>query len=121
MCYIASEHYCRCMYKLNLIAIAGIVAAVSLVVGMASPAVAFAAQHENMTMTMDNMSSMGNMTVGNATSMAGNMIETDDLATDDVPDDDPDRTVAPTAADVAADDDTVDNGNVGEEEENEGN
>ncbi len=121
MCYIASEHYCRCMCKLNLIAIVGIVAAVSLVVGMASPAVAFAAQHENMTMTMDNMTSMGNMTVGNATSMAGNMIETDDLATDDVPDDDPDRTVAPTAADVAADDDTVDNGNGGEEEENEGN
>ena len=124
MRYIASEHYCRCMYKLNLISVIGIVAAVSLVVGMASPAaVAFAAQHGNMTMTMDNnMSSMGNMTGGgNATSMAGNMIETDDLATDDVPDDDPDRTVAPTAADVAADDDTIDNGNGGEEEENEGN
>lgn len=122
MCYIASEHYWRCMYKLNLIAIVGIVAAVSLVVGMASPAAAaFAAQHENMTMTMDNMSSIGNMTGGNATSMAGNMIETDDAAADDVPDDDPDRTVAPTAPDVAADDDTVDNGNGGEEEENEGN
>ena len=60
------------MYKLNLIAIVGIVAAVSsLVVGMASP-VAFAAQHEGMTMNMDNnMSSMGNMTGGNATSMMG--------------------------------------------------
>ena len=58
------------MYKLNLIAIVGIVAAVSLVVGMASPA-AFAAQHESMTMNMDNMSSMGNMTGGNATSMMG--------------------------------------------------
>ncbi len=46
---------------------------------------------------------------------------TDDAAADDVPDDDADRTVAPTAADVAADDDTVDNGNGGEEEENEGN
>ncbi len=68
------------MYKLNAIAIVGIVASVSLVVGMASPAVvAFAAQHENMTMTMDNMSSMGNMTGGNATSMAGNMTETDNL------------------------------------------
>ncbi len=48
---------------------------------MASPiAVAFAAQHENMTMTMDNMSSMGNMTGGgNATSMAGNIMETESL------------------------------------------
>jgi hypothetical protein len=113
------------MYKLNSIAIAGIVAAVSLVVGMASAAVAiaFAAQHENTTMTMDNMSSIGNMTGSNATSMAGNTIETDDAAAEDVPDDDPDRTVAPTAPDVAADDDTVDNGNGGggEEEENEGN
>jgi hypothetical protein len=45
---------------------------------------------------------------------------TDDAATEDVPDDDPDRTIAPTAADVAADDDTLDNGNGGEEE-NEGN
>ncbi len=123
MCYIASEHYCRCMHRLNLIAVVGIVAAVSLVVGMASPAVAvaFAAQHENTTMTMDNRSSIGNMTGGNTTSTAGNTIETDDLAADDVPDDDPDRTVAPTAPDVAADDDTVDNGNGGEEEENEGN
>ncbi len=58
------------MYKSNLIVIVGIVAAVSLVVGMASPA-AFAAQHESMTMNMDNMSSMGNMTGGNATSMMG--------------------------------------------------
>ena len=61
------------MYKLNLIAILGIVAAVSLVVGMASP-LALAANHENTTMNMgDNMSSMmGNMTGdgGNATSMA---------------------------------------------------
>ena len=46
---------------------------------MASPA-AFAAQHENMTMNMDdNMSSMGNMTGGNATSMTGNMTETESL------------------------------------------
>ena len=104
------------MYKLNLIAIVGIVAAVSLVVGMASPAVAFADNHnatmsmddmalmggmtggnsttstttkingtntpnDNVTMNMDNnMSSMGNMTDGgNATSMAGNMTETDNL------------------------------------------
>ncbi|MBA3978823.1 MAG: hypothetical protein H0X50_11655, partial [Nitrosopumilus sp.] len=50
------------MYKSNLIVIVGIVAAVSLVIGMASPAIAFAAQHESMTMNMDNMSSMGNTT-----------------------------------------------------------
>ena len=68
MCYMAVKHYCRCMNKLNLIAVASIVAAVSLVVGMASPIVAFA--QDNMTMNMDdNMSSMGNMTGGNATSM----------------------------------------------------
>ncbi len=66
------------MYKLNLIAIVGIVTAFSLVVGMASP-IAFAA-HENMTMNMgNNMSSMGNMTGGNATSMAGNMTEAESL------------------------------------------
>ncbi len=60
------------MSRLNLIAVLTVVAAVSLVVGMTAPvAVAFAAQHENMTMTMDNASSMGNMTGGgNATSMA---------------------------------------------------
>ena len=58
------------MYKLNFIAVVTIVAAVSLVAGMASPAVAFA--QDNMTMTMDeNMSSISNMTGGgNATSMA---------------------------------------------------
>ena len=75
------------MYKSNLIVIVGIVAAVSLVVGMTAPAIAFAAQHESMTMNMDNMSSMGNMTGGNgtsmmgdnATSMAGNMTETESL------------------------------------------
>ena len=70
------------MYKLNLIAVVTIVAAFSLVVGIASPAVAFAAQHENMTMTMDdNMSSMGNMTGGNATSMAGNTTATESVTT----------------------------------------
>jgi Zn ribbon nucleic-acid-binding protein len=53
------------MYKLNLIAIVSIVAAVSFVVGMTTPS-AFA--QDNMTMTMDdNMTSMGNMTGGNAT------------------------------------------------------
>ena len=54
------------MYKLNLIAVITILAAVSLVVPMASPAIAIAAQHKNMTvMNMDkNMSSMGNMTGG---------------------------------------------------------
>ena len=57
------------MYKLNLIAIVSIVAAVSLVVGMASPA-AFA--QDNMTMNMDNMTGSGN-----ATSMAGNITETE--------------------------------------------
>ena len=64
------------MYKLNLIAIVSIVAAVSFVVGMTAPA-AFA--QDNMTMNMDNMSSMGNTTGGNATSMAGNMTETESL------------------------------------------
>ena len=57
------------MNKLNLIAVVTIVAAVPLVVGIASPIVAFA--QDNMTMNMDNnMSSMGNMTSGgNAISM----------------------------------------------------
>ena len=51
------------MYNLNFIAIVGIAAAVSLAVGMASPAIAAFAQQDNMTMNMDdNMSSMGNMT-----------------------------------------------------------
>ncbi len=75
------------MYKLNFIAVVTIVAAVSLVVGMASPT-AFATlitanpMGDNMTMTMDdNMSSMmGNMTGGgNATSMTGNMTETESI------------------------------------------
>jgi len=65
------------MYKLNFIAIVGIVAAVSLAVVMASP-IAFAqilsnpsGLEDNMTINMGNMSSMGNMTGGgNATSMA---------------------------------------------------
>lgn len=66
------------MYKLNLIAIVGIVVAVSLVVGMAAPA-AFATQGimttpmgDNTTTTMgNNTSSTGNVTGGsNATSMA---------------------------------------------------
>lgn len=65
------------MYKLNLFAVVSIVATVSLVVGITAPA-AFA--QDNMTMTMDdNMSSMGNMTGGNTTSMAENMTETDNL------------------------------------------
>ena len=56
------------MYKLNLVTIVSIVAAVSLVVGMASPSLAFAQDN----MSMVNMSSTGNMTGGggNATSMA---------------------------------------------------
>jgi len=75
------------MYKLNFIAIVGILAAVSLAVGMASPA-AFATLvmatpmglEDNMTINMGNMSSMGNMTGGgNATSMTGNMTETESL------------------------------------------
>ena len=53
------------MYKLNLIAIVSIVAAVSFVVGMSSPA-AFAAQHASMN-TTDNMGLMGNMIGGNST------------------------------------------------------
>ncbi len=66
------------MYKLNLITVVSIVAAVSLVVGMASP-LAFAAQHASMN-TTDNMGLMGNnMTGGNAT--AGNMTETESVTT----------------------------------------
>ena len=67
------------MYKLNLIAIVGIIAGVSFVVGMTSPA-AFA--QDNMTMTMgDNMSSMGNMSGGNATTtmMNGTSTPNDNL------------------------------------------
>ncbi len=60
------------MYKLNFIAVVTIVTAVSLVVGMASP-LAFGVQHENMTTTMDNMTSGGNLT----TSMA----ETENITT----------------------------------------
>ena len=62
------------MYQLNLIAIVSIVAAVSLVVGMASPAaVAFADDH-NATMSMDNMALMGGMTGGNSTTSTTTMI-----------------------------------------------
>ncbi len=68
------------MYNLNLIAVVSIVAAVSLAVGMASPAIAAFAQQDNMTMNMGNMSSMGNMTGGgNATSMTGNMTESESV------------------------------------------
>ena len=63
------------MYKLNLIAIVSIVAAVSLVAGMASP-LAFAANHENTTTTMVNMTDGGN-----ATSMAENMTEIESMTT----------------------------------------
>ena len=59
------------MYKLNLITVVTIVAAVSLVVGMASP-LAFAANHENTTTTMGNMTGGG----GNATT---SMAETESL------------------------------------------
>jgi hypothetical protein len=65
--YAVKSNY-RYMYKLNLIAAVSIVAAFSLAVGMASPA-AIAFGQDNMTMNMDNMSSMGNMTGGNVTSM----------------------------------------------------
>jgi hypothetical protein len=64
------------MYKLIFIAVVGIVAAVSFVVGMASPIVAFA--RDNTATTMDyNMSSAGYMTGGgNATT---SMPETENL------------------------------------------
>jgi len=64
-------------------AVAIFVALAFAVAGLtASPAIAFAAQHENMTMTMDeNMNSMGNMTGGNATSMTENMTETESMTT----------------------------------------
>ena len=64
------------MYKLKLIAVVTIVATVSLIAGMASPIAALA--QDNMTINMDdNMTSMGNMTGGNATSMT----ETESLPT----------------------------------------
>jgi hypothetical protein len=66
------------MYKLNLIAIVSIVAAVSFVVGMTAPA-AFAAQHASMN-TTDNMGLMGNMTGGNATSMTGGNMTMSDMS-----------------------------------------
>ena len=66
------------MYKLNLIAIVSIVAAVSFVVGMSSPA-AFA--QDNMTMNMDNTTSMGGMTGDNATTTMGdNMTSMSDMS-----------------------------------------
>ncbi len=66
------------MYRLNLIAVVTIIAAVSLVVGMASPMAAAFAQ-DKMTMNMDdNMSSIGNATGdGNSTLMS----ETESLPT----------------------------------------
>ncbi|MBA3750363.1 MAG: hypothetical protein H0X03_05630 [Nitrosopumilus sp.] len=63
------------MYKSNFIAIVSIVAAASLFVGMVVPT-AFAAQHENMTMMMDNSTMMpDNMTMmmDNSTMMPDNM------------------------------------------------
>lgn len=65
------------MNKLNLIAFGSIVVAVFLFLGITTPA-AFA-QH-NLTMTLDdNMSPVGNITNGNATSMNQNMTETESL------------------------------------------
>jgi hypothetical protein len=67
------------MYKLNLIAIVSIVAAVSFVVGMSAPA-AFAAQHASIN-TTDNMGLMGNMTGGNATmTMDDNMTSMSEMS-----------------------------------------
>ncbi len=71
------------MYKLNLIAVVGIVAAVSLVVGMASPAVAFADDH-NATMSMDNMALMGGTTGGNSTTSTTTMINGTSTPNDNV-------------------------------------
>ena len=72
------------MYKLNLIAVVTIVAAVSLVVGMASPAaVAFADDH-NATMSMDNMALMGGMTGGNSTTSTTTMINGTSTPNDNV-------------------------------------
>ncbi len=60
------------MYNLNLIAVVSIVAAVSLIVGMASPAAAFAQILTEQTGV--------NMTGGgNSTSMAGNTTESEGL------------------------------------------
>ena len=65
------------MYKLNFIAVVSIVAAVSFVIGMTAPSV-FA--QDNLTMSMDNMSSMGNMTGGNASSMMGDNMTMSDMS-----------------------------------------
>ncbi len=62
------------MYKLTLIAIVGIIAAVFLVVGMASPAAVAFADNHNATMSMDNMALMGGMTGGNSTTSTTTMI-----------------------------------------------
>ena len=72
------------MHKLNLIAVVTIVAAVSLVVGMASPiAVAFA-DDNSATMNMDNMALMGGTTGGNSTTSTTTMINGTSTPNDNV-------------------------------------
>ena len=72
------------MYKLNLIAIVSIVAAVSLVVGMASPAAVAFADDNSATMNMDNMALMGGMTGGNSTTSTTTMINGTSTPNDNV-------------------------------------
>ena len=72
------------MYKLNLIAVVGIVAAVSLVVGMASPAAVAFADDNSATMNMDNMALMGGMTGGNSTTSTTTMINGTSAPNDNV-------------------------------------
>ena len=62
-CYISVKYNLFCMYKLNFIAIVSIVAAVTLIVGLAAPALA-----------QQNMTSMDNITMadGGSTMMNSN-------------------------------------------------
>ena len=71
------------MYRLNFIAAVTILSAVSLAVGMASPTVAFADDH-NATMSMDNMALMGGMTGGNSTTSTTTMINGTSTPNDNV-------------------------------------
>ena len=72
------------MYKLNLIAVVTIVATVSLVVGIASPAAVAFADDNSATMNMDNMALMGGMTGGNSTTSTTTMINGTSTPNDNV-------------------------------------
>ena len=72
------------MYKLNLIAVVTIVATVSLVVGIASPAAVAFADDNRATMKMDNMALMGGTTGGNSTTSTTTMINGTSTPNDNV-------------------------------------